>query len=142
MGAAGGGSMARLSQVYASRARRVEGVTRAMIGAEASIALRGVKEGVEQQLYDRTPLPVTGKFRRSVKLQFQGLRYVIGYDESVAPYAAIRAARTGVSVLGGHLLDMDPAQYMRQNYTPQILATRARFLRSISGPGARMVNGR
>lgn len=135
-------TMAKLSQAYRSRARRAATVPQKMIGQEARLVHAGVREGVDVELYARTPLPVTGKMRASVQIRFLGPGFAIVYAAAVAPYAPIRAKATGLSASGGHLLNMDPAAYMRARYGPALLALKRRNLRAIHGAGATSINGR
>lgn len=134
--------MAKLSTVYATRARRVQAATRAMTIAEAEIALEGVQEEVQTAL-ERSPLPRTGDMLRSIKksIRGNGTRYVIGFDKGIAIYAPIRAEKKGISKLGGHLMDMSPSNGVRRKRLPLIRAMRRARLRGAIGPGARSVNG-
>jgi hypothetical protein len=129
--------MGVLANAYRSRARRVRPVSQAVLGAEAKIAKYGIQEGLEVELYERTPLKVTRAMYRSVSIRFLGRAFQIGYNTSIAPYAPIREKASGVSKSGGHVLDIDPAAYMRRNFGAQIALVRSRALKAIHGRGAR-----
>lgn len=134
--------MARLSSVYASRAKRAQALPRAIVAAEATLALEGVREEVGNAL-ERSPLPRTGKMLASLSKSIRdaGTRYVIGFDKGKAVYGPSRAAKTGISPSGGHLLDMNPAAGARRK-RGEILALRRAAIKAALGPAARSVNGR
>lgn len=133
--------MAKLSVVYRSRARRVRVVQQKALGEESQVVLRGIKEGVEVEMYQRTPLRVTGKMRSSIQPRFLGNSFAIVYAASVAPYAANRATKKGISPSGGHLLDMNPAGYMRIKYGAVLGAVKRRHQREVAGGGVTCLNG-
>lgn len=127
--------------VYRSRARRAAAISQKMLGAEAAIAHKGVKEGVQVELYDRTPLPTSGKMLSSVQIRWLGRSFAVVYAAARAPYAAKRAAKKGTSPSGGHLLDMDPAAYMRAKYGAELSALKRRHQLQIAGSGVTCING-
>lgn len=127
--------MSNWGNIYRDRAKRARSVSQRQLAEEAKIVRAGVREAVQIELYDRTNLPVTKGLLRSVVLQFAGNRYVVGFDKSIAPYAKIRASRTGTSKAGGHRLDMNPGAYVRANIAPRLRALRAHRMREILGKG-------
>lgn len=66
----------------------------------------------DKTLYDVTPLPVTGRLRRSIFTRTVGELIQVGYSAGIAPYNNIRLNKTGRSKLGGHDMTMRPAIVM------------------------------
>src|SRR5688572_2676171 len=114
--------MGDVGDIYRARARAVTSETARARGEAAKVMLAGLKEAVQAELYERTPLPVTHTLERSIRHQFRGQTVVVGFDRSIAPYVFIRINQKGVSVSGGHSLDMDPAAWIRNRKRGQIRA--------------------
>src|SRR4051812_4901610 len=99
--------------IAAKYQRRAAAVGRA--GLMLQNEMRGVlKDGLVQatneQLYQRTPLPVSHAMLRSIKTRIAGRSIEVYYDAADAPYAGPRVNMHGTSVAGGHQLDMQPGQ--------------------------------
>lgn len=113
--------MAYLKDRYRRRVRAVGRETHRLRGDVAKVLVEGLRAGTQEQLYDRTPLEVTHAMMRSIRPIMQG-QYgcAVGYNASVAPHAPFRVNMHGISVTGGHLLDMRMADYLRANANPRI----------------------
>lgn len=93
------------------------------------------QEATQRELYDRTPLEVTRNMYRSISSKETPNSVIVGYNVSnpVAPYAKYRVVMTGISKLGGHLLDMDPAAYLRAWAIKRVQRTTTVATRAIIG---------
>lgn len=109
--------MASISKKYRRRAERVDLATdkaETLVGNEM---IRQITQATQVQLYDRTPLKVTYRMFNSIGVSIVRSRVIGGYNRSgviSAPYAVYRLAMTGISKLGGHLLDMNPAEFVAE----------------------------
>lgn len=104
--------MGKVGNKYKQREKRVFSEA-----AKTRIAVRklmrdGLVEATQKQLYDRTPLPVTGRMRRSIYTKSDKDSIAVGYKSSVAPHHAIRLAKKGRSKLGGHDMTMKPGEFI------------------------------
>jgi hypothetical protein len=113
--------MAYLRDRYSRRIAAVKGQTARLRGDVAHVLVEETQNAVDEQLYGRTPLPVTRKMYRSIRPIMQGNNAVmVRFDSSVAPYAVYRLNMHGTSVTGGHVLDMRIGDYLRKNADPRI----------------------
>ncbi len=113
--------MGVVADKYKKRAKRVFSAE-AQIRIEVRKILRkSLVDATEIQLYQRTTLPVTRNFRRSIFTQSTPNSIAVGYKGSIAPYNAIRLAKRGASKTDGHDMTMNPAQYIRDDAGPKIL---------------------
>lgn len=114
--------MARpLATKYQRRISSLKRETSRLRGDVGHVLHEVTVNAVDEQKYERTPLPVTGALRRSVKLRMQGNNSVaVVFDTSVAPHAPIVLNMHGVSKTGGHLLDMRIGEALRQKANPRI----------------------
>ncbi len=114
--------MARpIATKYQRRIASLKRETHRLRGDVGHVLHEEMINAVDEQKYDRTPLPVTGNLRRSVRLFMQGNNQAaIGFDGSVAPYAAIVVNMHGISKTGGHLLDMRLGDALRKKADPRI----------------------
>lgn len=113
------------STKYYRRVAAVRPVTE-RLRTEIAIELEfGLVKATKHELYDRTPLPVTGMMMKSIgsRINVPGMSrevvevgFNIGDNAAagfVAPYAGVRVNMTGISVLGGHNLHMRLSYYLQ-----------------------------
>lgn len=107
---------------YRRRISAVGTQTARLRGDVARVLVDELRKGTQEELYDRTPLPVTHNMMRSIRPVMQGnLGASVGYTYGPgANYAKYRVNMTGISVLGGHVLDMRMGEYLRKNADPRI----------------------
>ena len=130
--------MGKLAEAYRARARRVPPETARARGDVGKILLQGLSEATEQQLYDRTPLPVTHKMGDSVQVRYLGSKEVaVGYDRRIAPHAPFRLAKEGTSLLGGHDMTMRPGEQIERDKAAAIRERFERAQKNIAGPGVK-----
>lgn len=128
--------MARpLATKYQRRIARFKGETHRLRGDVAHVLVEELRNAVDEQLYERTPLPVSHEMRRAIKPIMQGNNSAaVGFDTSIAPHAPYRVNMHGTSVTGGHLLDMRLGAALRKTADPRIRRlARMAHLRSIEG---------
>lgn len=78
------------------RARRVGAETQKHLGQVGKELNAGYKAAMQEEIYDRTPRPVTGKLMRSIKIEFHGRSVHVFNDLGIAPYARYRRRATGM----------------------------------------------
>jgi len=125
----------RISDKYSRRAASVGKETARLRGDVAKALNQGLKDATKEQLYDRTPLPVTHDMMKSIRPKMKGNVVEVGYFYGRgAGYAKYRLNRTGISPSGGHVLDMAPSVYIQKNVEPKIKRlTRAAQKKIIEG---------
>jgi hypothetical protein len=133
--------MAKLSDTFRQRARRAASIPRRVFDQEARIVRKADVEAVKAELYSRTTLKVTKRMLRSIKLRFLPGGFGVVFDGSIAPHAAVRVEKTGLSKTDGHDLQMDPGAYVARRYRPILRGLRSKGLRAIAGKGERFTNG-
>jgi hypothetical protein len=79
-----------------------------------------LENATQAELYDRTTLPTTGRMMRSVRASIRGARVVAFYDARIAKHAKYRVNMKGISKSGGHVLNMNPAKWLRRRANPRI----------------------
>ena len=99
-----------LSARYRRRVNAVGPATLTHRNTLRGVFKRGLQRVTKEQLYDRTPLPVTMAMYNSIKTRQTAEGIDIYYDRGVAYHAPYRVNMTGISVTGGHLLNMTPAE--------------------------------
>ena len=110
-----------LATKYQRRIRNLKQETHRLRGDVAHVLVDELQNAVQEQKYDRTPLPVTHALMRSIKPIMQGNNSAaVGFDASVAPHAAIVVNMKGTSKTGGHSLDMQLGVALRQKADPRI----------------------
>ena len=113
--------MGKVARQFEAMSRRVQPETDRTRGDVGKILVEGLKQATEQEVYERTPVPVTGRMRRSIRARFLGARKVgVGYDVAVAPHAPFRVRMKGKSKRGKHQLDMNPHAHILQNKGDEI----------------------
>lgn len=115
--------MAKVSDKYRQRISRISAATTALRDVGAGMYEKGLQDATEDQLYKRTPLPVTRDMFNSIGHKFTGVNgFVVGYN--LAPgrkvqHVGYRLDMTGTSVYGGHNKTMNPSRYLRVNVDPK-----------------------
>jgi hypothetical protein len=104
--------MGTVAQKYKNRVRRAQSEEAKLRGRVRKLLRDGLVKATDVQLYQRTPLRVTGKMRRSVFTKSDRNSIAVGYKGAVAPHNAIRLAKKGRSKLGGHDMQMEPAEFI------------------------------
>ena len=127
--------MPSIADKYHRRAQSVGRETARLRGDVAKLLNQGLRDATQEQLYDRTPLPVTRDMMNSIRPQLRGNTVQVGYSYGRgARYAKYRLNMKGISRSGGHRLDMQPSAFIQKNVEPQIKrATRAAQRKIIGG---------
>lgn len=90
-------------------------------GDIGKVLVEALEQATDEQLYDVTTLPTTGKMRRSIQPYFLGNDEVaVGYNRSKAKHVRRRLNMKGRSPSGGHDLTMRPAPVLRRIADPKI----------------------
>ncbi len=109
---------------YAARQRRraasVGRETNHLRGDVAKLLYKGLQDATEEELYQRTPLEVSGAMFRSISITLRGNIVEVFYSLNKARHARRRVRMKGRSVVGGHRLDMAPGAWIRKHVDPQI----------------------
>jgi hypothetical protein len=123
-----------ISDKYKRRITAVRGQTAALRQEVKQIMVEELLNATNEELYQRTPLPVTFAMWRSIRSVVRGQDVFALFDGRIAKHAKYRVNMHGISVLGGHVLDMRPALYLRQHADPRIRrAVRAAHKRMLEG---------
>ncbi len=104
--------MGTVAQKYKNRVRRAQSEETKLRGRVRKLLRDGLVKATDVQLYQRTPLPVTGRMRRSIFTKSDRNSIAVGYKGTVAPHNAIRLKMKGRSKLGGHDKEMQPAEFI------------------------------
>lgn len=106
----------RLSDRYERRAKSVGNQTAKHRGRVAKILYKGLQDATQDELYNRTTLPVTRAMFNSIRPKIMGAVVQIGYFYGRgAKYAKYRVNMTGRSKQDGHKLDMKPSLWFKRN---------------------------
>lgn len=128
----GGNQMARISDRYERRAKSVGRESAKHRGRMAKILNQGLKDATQQQLYDRTTLPVSRDMFRSIRIKLLGNVVQVGYFFGRgARYAKYRLNMIGYSKQDGHKLDMQPSRYIRDHCDKLIKRSEREAMRAI-----------
>lgn len=98
----------------------------------AKILNQGLKDATQEQLYDRTTLPVSHDMFRSIRSWIAGNVVKVGYTYGRgANYAKYRVNMTGRSKQDGHKLDMQPSLWIKNHCDRDIKRSEAQAMRAI-----------
>lgn len=102
--------MGKVAGTYRRRIAKIPGETRRLKQEAKRDLVEALRDTTEEELYDRTPLPVSGRMRRSVKGRVTADGAEAYYDTRVAPHAPLRIRKKGRSKRGGHDMEMQPGK--------------------------------
>jgi hypothetical protein len=123
--------MGKIANKYRARAARITGETAKARGEAGRVMLQVAREATETQLYAQSPLPVSRRLFRSLRLWFKGQTVEVGYDLGKASYARRRLAMKGRSKTGGHRLDLDISGELRKEAFPRVRRIMGRCVQRI-----------
>jgi hypothetical protein len=110
-----------LATKYQRRARSVRGQTHRLRGDVAHVLVDELQNALQDQLYNRSQLPVSRAMMRSIRPIMEGNNSVaVGFNSQIAPHAPFRINMHGISVTGGHLLDLRLSDALRRRADPRI----------------------
>lgn len=118
------------------RARKVGPETQKHLGQVGSTLYKEYKAALQEEIYDRTPRPVTRKLLNSVVIQFLGRAVQVSNSLAAAPYVCFRRAATGTGNYKGRTWKKDTQwdETARERAWPRIKElTRGMHRRIIGG---------
>lgn len=122
----------QISDRYERRAKSVGRESAKHRGRMAKILNQGLKDATQEQLYDRTTLPVTRDMFNSIRTKILGNVVQVGYFFGRgAKYAKYRLNMVGRSKEDGHVLDMQPSVYIKQHCDADIKRSEREAMRAI-----------
>lgn len=129
--------MGRVSDKYRRRIAISKQSGPKVRGEVGKVLKEALQTATEEELYEVTPLPVTHAMRNSIQIFFLGANEVAaGYNARKAPHAKGRLNMKGVSKLGKHQLDMNPAPIVRREADNKIRQINRREQRRIIAGGS------
>lgn len=97
--------MGKIAQRYGIRARKVTTETQKQLGQVGAILRQEYRDALADQIYKRTPRPVTHNLLNSVVIRFYGRAVQVGHNLAKAPYARHRRRMTGIGEYKGRRWD-------------------------------------
>lgn len=97
--------MGKIAQRYGIRARKVGPETQKNLGEVGSVLYQEYRDALADEIYKRTPRPITHDLYNSVRIRFYGRSVQVGHDLQKAPHARIRRKMSGIGTYKGRSWD-------------------------------------